>query len=104
MKLFWFLLIWVVSGDVANLITVITYLGFLYFLLIHRVDFHGFINMGVPGLILSLIFILLYKKLLSSLFFILLNNLSVNSKGKFYYIRYVGGLIYLRDLILNIVL
>ena len=88
----------------ANLVIAIIYSGFLYFLLIHGVDFHRFINIGVPGLILSLIFVLLYEELLSSLFFIPLNNLSVNLKGKFHYTGYVGGLIYLGDLILNIIL
>ena len=95
---------WVVSGDVADLIIAVIYLGFLYFLLIHRVDFHRFINISVPGLILSLIFIFLYKELLSSLFFIPLNNLSVNLEGKFHYTRYIGGLIHSGDLILNIIL
>ena len=95
---------WVVLGDIADLIIVIIYLGFLYFLLIYRVDFHEFININIPGLILSLMFIFLYKELLSSLLFIPLNDLLINPKDKFYYIRYVGGLIYLGDLIFNIIL
>ena len=95
---------WVVSGNIADLIIAIIYLGFLCFLLIHRVDFYGFIDIDVPGLILSLIFIFLYEELLSSFFFIPLNNLSVNPKGKFYYARYVGGLIHSGDFILNIIL
>ena len=95
---------WVVLGNIADLIIAITYSGFLYFLLVYKVDFHGFIGMGVPGLILSSMFILLYKELLSSLLFIPLNDLLVNPKGKFHYIGYVGGLIYLGDLILNIIL
>ena len=95
---------WVVSGDIADLIIIIIGSGLLYFFLIYGVDFHRFIDIGVPGLILSLIFIFLYKELLSSLFFIPLNNLLVNPEGKFHYIRHVNGSIYLRDLILNIVL
>ena len=88
----------------ADLIIAIIGLDFLYFLFIHSVDFYGFINTGVPRLILSLIFVLFYEELLFSLFFISLNNLSVNLKGKFYYINYVGGLIHLKDLILDIIL
>ena len=95
---------WIVSGDVADLIIAIINSDLFYFLFIHGVDFHGFVNIDIPGLISSSIFIFLYKELLSSLFFISLNNSSVNLKGKFHYTRYIGGSIYLRDLILNIVL
>ena len=95
---------WAVLGDIADLIIIIIGSGLLYFFLIYGVDFHRFIDIGVPGLILSLIFIFLYKELLSSLFFIPLNDLSVNPEGKFHYTRYIGGLIYLGDLILNIIL
>ena len=95
---------WVVLGNIADLIIAIIYLGFLYFLLIHKVNFYGFINTGVPGLILFLIFVLLYEELLSFFFFILLNNLSVNPKGKLHYTEYIGGLIHLGNLIFNIVL
>ena len=95
---------WVVSGNMADLIIIIIYLGFLCFLFIYGVDFYGFIDTGVPGLILSLIFIFFHKELLSSLLFIPLNNLLVNPKGKFHYIKYISGLIYLRDLIFNIIL
>ena len=98
------LLVWAVSGDVADLVTAITCSGFLRFLLIHGVDFHRFIGMGVPGLISSSIFVFLCEELSSSFFFIPLNNSSVNSKGKFHYAGYIGGLIYLEDLILNIIL
>ena len=59
--------------------------------------------MGIPGLILSLIFILFYKELLSSLFFISLNNLLINPKNKLYYAGYIGGLIHSEDFILNII-
>ena len=72
---------WVVSGDIADLIIVIIDLGLLYFLFIHGVDFHRFIDMGVLGLISSSIFVFLYEELLSSLFFIPLNNLLVNPEG-----------------------
>ena len=95
---------WVVSGNVANLIIAIICLGFLHFLFIHRVDFHGFIDIDIPGLILFLIFVFLYEELLSSLLFIPLNNLLINPKGKFHYIRYISGLIHLGDLIFNIIL
>ena len=95
---------WIVSGDIADLIIIIIDSGFLYLFFIHKVDFHRFIGISVPGLILSLIFIFLYKELLSSLFFIPLNNLSINLKGKFYYIRYISGLIYSGDFIFNIIL
>ena len=95
---------WVVSGDIADLITAIIYLDFLRFFFIYGVDFHGFIDMSIPGLILSLIFISLREELLSSLFFIPLNDSSINLKGKFYYTGYVGGLIHSEDFILNIVL
>ena len=91
-------------GDIADLIIAITGSGLLYFLLIYSIDFHGFIDINIPVLILSLIFILLYKELLSSLYFILLNNLLVNPEGEFHYIRYINGLIYTRDLILDIIL
>ena len=95
---------WAVSGNIANLVTAVICSGFLYFLFIYRVNFYRFINMSIPGLILSSIFVLFYKELSSSLFFIPLNNLSVNPKGKFYYTKYIGGLIYSGDLILNIIL
>ena len=95
---------WAVSDNIADLITAIIGSGLLYFLLIYGVDFHRFINMGVPGYILSSIFIFLCEELLFSLFFIPLNNLSVNLKGKLYYIRYIGGSIYSGDFILNIIL
>ena len=95
---------WVVLDDIADLITAIIYSGFLYFLLIHGVDFHRFVDMNIPGLISSLIFILLYKELSSSLLFISLNNSLINPMDKLHHTRYIGGLIYLGDLILNIVL
>ena len=91
-------------GDITDLIIIIIGSGLLYFLLIYNVDFHRFIDMNIPGFILSSMFILLYKELLSSLFFILLNNSAINSEGKFYYTGYINGSIYIRDLILNIVL
>ena len=104
MEFSWFFFIWVVSGDIADFIIAITDSGFLYFLFIYGVDFYRFIDIDIPGFILFSILIFLYKELLSSLFFILLNNLSVNLKGKFYYIRYIDGSIYSGDFILNIVL
>ena len=95
---------WIVSGNMADLVIAITGSGFLCFLLIYSVDFYGFIGIGVPGFILSLMFVFLYKELLSSLFFVSLDNLSVNLKGKLYYTNYIGGSVYLRDLILDIIL
>ena len=88
----------------ADLIIAIIDLGLLYLFLIYSVDFHGFIGTDIPGLILSLMFILLYKELSSFLFFIPLNNLLINPEGKFHYIKYINRLIYSRDLILNIIL
>ena len=95
---------WVVSGDVADLIIIIIYSGFLRFLLIYGVDFYGFIDIDIPGLILFSMFILLREELLSFLFFIPLNNLLINLKDKFHYIGYIGGLIHFGDFILNIIL
>ena len=95
---------WIVSGNIADLIIIIIYSGFLRFFFIYKVDFHRFIDIDILGLILSSMFILLYKELSSSLFFIPLNDLLINPKGKFYYIKYIGGLIHSGDLILNIIL
>ena len=95
---------WIVSGDIADFITAITGSGFLYFLFIYGVDFYRFIDTGVPGFILSSIFVFFCEELLSFLFFISLNNSSVNLKDKLYYTGYISGLIHSRDLILNIIL
>ena len=95
---------WIVSGDIADLIIAITYSGFLYLIFIYNINFYEFIDTGIPGLILSSMFVFLYKELLSFFLFISLNNLLVNPKGQLYYIRYISGLIYSGDLILNIVL
>ena len=46
--------------------------------------------MDILRFILFLIFILFYKELLSSFFFILLDNLLMNLKGKFYYAIYIN--------------
>ena len=68
-------------GNIADLITVIIGLNLSYFFLIHSVDFHRFIGTDIPGFILSSMFIFLYKELLSSFFFVSLNNLLINSEG-----------------------
>ena len=69
---------WVVSGDIADLIIIIIGSGFLRFLLIYGVDFYGFIGINIPGLVLSSMFVLFCEELLSLLFFIMLNDLPVN--------------------------
>ena len=81
---------WVITGDIANLIIIIIGSGLLYFFLIYGVDFYRFIGMDIPGLILSLMFVLFCKNLLSFLFFILLNDLLVNLWGELYYIIYIS--------------
>ena len=95
----------IITGDIANLIIIILSLNFLFFLSIYSVDFYRFINIDIPGLILlSLIFILVYKELLPSLFFIFLDNLSISLESKLYYVKYISKLIYIRDFIFNIIL
>ena len=104
MKLFFScLFLEAIIGDMTDLITIIAGSGFFYFLFIHNIDFYRFIDIGIPGLILSSIFILLYKELLSFLLLILLENSFINLKGEFNYINYIGGSIYINNLIFNII-